>query len=54
VVLALMAVLTWLKPLAKPVVLPTNTRIELESSPGAKKAGIAVVVITLILYGIFW
>jgi len=53
-VLALMAVITWLKPLAKPVELPTNTRIALESSPGAKIAGIAVVVITLVLYGIFW
>ena len=53
-VLALMAVITWLKPLAKPVTLPTQTRIQLESSPGAKKAGIAVVVVTLILYGIFW
>ncbi len=53
-VLALMAVLTWWKPLAQPVVLPTNTRIALESSPGAKKAGIAVVVIALMLYGVFW
>jgi SSS family solute:Na+ symporter len=54
VVLALMAVLTWLKPLAKPVVLPVQTKIALESSPGAKMAGIGVVVTTLILYGIFW
>ena len=54
VVLALMAVLTWLKPLAKPVVLPVQTKIALESSKGAKAAGIVVVVVTLILYGIFW
>jgi SSS family solute:Na+ symporter len=54
VILVLMAVITWLKPLEKPVELPTNTRIQLESSSGAKMAGIAVVVVTLILYGIFW
>ena len=54
VVLAIMTVLTLLKPLETPVVLPTNNRIQLESSKGAKTAGIAVVVITLLLYGIFW
>jgi SSS family solute:Na+ symporter len=54
VVLGLMAVITWLKPLEKPVELPTTTRIQLESSPGAKTAGIVVVGVTLILYGIFW
>jgi SSS family solute:Na+ symporter len=54
VVVGLMAVITWLKPLEKPVELPTQTRIQLESSEGAKRAGIAVVVVTLILYGIFW
>jgi SSS family solute:Na+ symporter len=54
VVLGLMAVITWLKPLAHPVDLPTQTRIQLESSSGAKTAGIAVVVVTLILYAIFW
>jgi len=54
VILGLMAVITWLRPLAQPVELPTQTRIQLESSSGAKTAGIAVVVVTLILYGIFW
>jgi SSS family solute:Na+ symporter len=53
-VLGLMALITWLRPLAKPVELPTTTRIQLHSSPGAKTAGIVVVVVTLILYAIFW
>ncbi len=53
-VIALMAFLTWLKPLEKAVELPTNTRIALESSAGAKKVGIAVVVVTVALYAIFW
>jgi len=54
VVLGLMALITFLKPLEKPVELPVQTRIALESSPGAKMAGIAVVVVTLVLYGVFW
>jgi SSS family solute:Na+ symporter len=53
-VLGLMALVTWLKPLAKPVELPVTTKIQLEASPGAKTAGIVVVVVTLILYAIFW
>ena len=48
------SVITFLKPLEKPVDLPVQTRIALESSKGAKLAGIGVVVITLVLYGIFW
>ncbi len=54
VVIALMTLLTWLKPLETPVELPTNTRIGLEPSAGARKAGIAVVAAALGLYAIFW
>jgi len=53
-VLALMALITWLKPLAEPVKMPVNTRIQLESSPLARNWGIAVVVATLGLYAFFW
>jgi SSS family solute:Na+ symporter len=53
-VLALMAVITWLKPLAEPVRMPVNTRIQLESSPLARNWGIAVVLATLGLYAFFW
>jgi len=53
-VLVLMAIVTVMKPLAQPVQLPTNTRIALESSPGAKTFGIVVVVATLALYAVFW
>ena len=53
-VLATMMVITMIKPLAEPVVLPTNTTIALEGSKGAKVAGIVVVIATLILYAIFW
>jgi solute:Na+ symporter, SSS family len=42
------------KPLAKPVVMPTTDLIALESSKSAKIWGIVVVVCTLALYAIFW
>lgn len=54
VVLAIMAVLTKLDPLAKPVELPVNKEIALESSSGAKVMGWVVVVLTLVLYAVFW
>jgi SSS family solute:Na+ symporter len=53
-VLAVMMIITMAKPLAEPVVLPTHTTIALESSKSAKVAGIAVVIVTLVLYAIFW
>jgi SSS family solute:Na+ symporter len=53
-VAAAMALVTLLKPMAQPAVLPTTDVIALESSRGAKVAGVAVVVATLLLYLIFW
>jgi solute:Na+ symporter, SSS family len=41
------------RPLAQPVEFKSNTRLNLEGSKGAKIAGIAVVVITIVLYVIF-
>ena len=51
--LAVMGLLTLLKPLSKPIEFKQNTSISLESSGLAKLAGIAVVVFTLILYVVF-
>ncbi len=53
-VLVALGAMTAAKPLAEPVKLPEQTKIALDSSSGAKWAGVAVVVVTLILYGIFW
>ncbi|WP_404310805.1 sodium:solute symporter family transporter [Neorhodopirellula lusitana] len=47
-------ILTLVKPMKIPVVLPVNDKIELETSPGAKIVGIGVVLATIALYGIFW
>jgi SSS family solute:Na+ symporter len=52
-VLAVMWLIAAIKPLAQPVVFHLNTKMNLETSTGARMAGIAVVVITLILYVVF-
>ncbi|MGE9291763.1 MAG: transporter, partial [Puniceicoccales bacterium] len=46
--------LTVFKPMPKPVVMPVNDQIALESSAGARIAGIGVVVATIALYIVFW
>ena len=51
--LVVMEIITLMKPLEKPVEFKQNTTIELHTSNGAKTAGIAVVVITLLLYFLF-
>jgi SSS family solute:Na+ symporter len=53
-VVAVLAVITWLRPMATPAVLPTTDLISLESSKGAKVVGIGVVLATLLLYALFW
>ncbi|MHC4555913.1 MAG: sodium:solute symporter family transporter [Planctomycetota bacterium] len=51
--LVVMAIITKLKPLAKPIEFKQKTDLSLRSSNGAKIAGIVVVVITLVLYFLF-
>jgi len=46
--------LTMIMPLKEPVTLPKTEKIALESSKGAKIAGIGVVLATVALYIIFW
>lgn len=48
-----MAALTVVRPLAQPIVFSANTTIDLETSTGARNAGIVVVAITLGLYLLF-
>lgn len=54
VVMAVMGIITMIKPLPQPVVMPTTSLIKLESSPVAKVWGVGVVIATLVLYAIFW
>ena len=51
--LAVMGVITAMKPLPQPVEFRQNTAIALESSRSAKLGGIVVVIVTLILYFLF-
>jgi SSS family solute:Na+ symporter len=48
-----MLALTLVKPMSEPVSFASSTTISLESSRGARTAGIVVVVITLALYAFF-
>lgn len=54
VVLAALAAVTLIRPLKEPVVMPTTDLIALESSKTAKIWGVVVVVLTLVLYVVFW
>jgi len=54
IVLAIGAIITVVKPMEKPVTMPVNDKINLESSKGAKLVGGAVCVMTVALYAVFW
>jgi SSS family solute:Na+ symporter len=54
VVLGVLTVLRLVIPLPKPVDLPVNDKINLESKADVKVWGVVVVVLTLALYAIFW
>jgi uncharacterized sodium:solute symporter family permease YidK len=45
--------MTALKPLKKAIVFEAATDIQLETSEGAKIAGIVCIILTLILYVVF-
>lgn len=51
--LAVMTVVLIVKPLAQPIEFNINTTIDLQTSKGAKIAGIVIIILTLILYVIF-
>jgi SSS family solute:Na+ symporter len=54
VVFAVMAIITVVKPLKTPVVMPVTDLICLESSKIAKVWAVGVVIGAIILYIIFW
>jgi SSS family solute:Na+ symporter len=54
IVLLAGVLITLLKPMRQPVLMPENKEIELESSKGAKLFGFAVVAATIGLYVVFW
>jgi SSS family solute:Na+ symporter len=54
IVLLAGVIITLLKPLKNPVILPENKEISLESSRGAMWCGGVVVLATIALYAVFW
>ena len=54
VILAVLALMTLLKPMPQPVTLPVNVDMDMRTDPRTKIFGVVVVVLTLILYVIFW
>ncbi len=50
----LMAVITMLRPLPKPVKLPINQDMDVTPSIAAKVVGVIIIIITITLYAIFW
>jgi len=53
-VLAVLAVITLLKPMPRPVDLPVNASMDMRVDRGTKVLGGFVVVLTLVLYVIYW
>jgi hypothetical protein len=54
VLAAVLGIVTLARPLKDPLKLPTQTKIALESSSGAKVFGVVVVLATVALYVLFW
>jgi SSS family solute:Na+ symporter len=52
--LIVMAVITALRPLKEPKVMPVNKDFDMRSSPALKGLCVLVIAITLVLYIIFW
>lgn len=54
IVLAVLTVMTLAKPLAQPVVLPVNEKMDMRTDKSTKLFGMVVVALTIVLYVIFW
>jgi len=54
VLAAVLAVVTMLAPLKEALVLPTQKEFDMTASKGAKTFGLIVVLVTVVLYIIFW
>ncbi len=52
-VMLLMGIITWLKPLTTPVELPVRTDIDVTPSRGVKAWGLSIVAVTVLLYIVF-
>ena len=53
-VIAVMLVITMMRPLANPKILPVREGIDMKPAASVKWLGILVIAITIALYIIFW
>jgi SSS family solute:Na+ symporter len=53
-ILIVMGLITYLKPLPEPVVLPKRDDFDMSPTPQAVWLGTAVIIITLAMYVVFW
>jgi uncharacterized sodium:solute symporter family permease YidK len=53
-VLLVMLIMTLRKPMARPKVMPVREEFDMTAAPLVKILGGVVIIITLILYVIFW
>jgi len=54
IIITVMGVITWLRPLKKEVVMPVNTTIDTTTALSVKIVSGIIIVAALILYAIFW
>jgi SSS family solute:Na+ symporter len=54
VILAVLTIMTLIKPLPQPVTLPVNESMDMRTDGRTKIFGVGVVLLTLTLYAIFW
>ncbi|GAB4168843.1 MAG: hypothetical protein Kow00108_02200 [Calditrichia bacterium] len=54
IVMLVLTLITLIKPLPEPVLLPVNEKMDVTASRKAKLYGVGVIILTLLLYVIFW
>ncbi len=54
VILAVLTLMTLIRPLPQPVTLPVNENMDMRTDTRTKVFGVVVVLLTLTLYAIFW
>lgn len=54
ILVTVLTILTLVHPLKKPVELPVNKEMDMQTSKGARACGIMVVLLTVALYVVFW
>ena len=54
VIVIVMSLMTWFKPLKEPKAMAVNTQINLKPAPSVVWLGMLIIIVTIILYILFW